>query len=92
MAWENFKVENQRLQLVSEYLRKETPMTDLCKKFGISRKTAYKWVDRYEAWGTEGLQDLSRIPHNKQQRFTEEQIKTAVDLKYRYRTWGPKKS
>lgn len=91
MAWENLKVENQRLQLINEYLRNEASMTDLCNKFGISRKTAYKWVDRFREYGQEGLQDLSRAPHNAKQHFTPEQIDTAIDLKYKHRTWGPKK-
>jgi putative transposase len=85
-------VEHQRLQLANEYLRQETSMTDLCKKFGISRKTGYKWVERFVKSGVDGLQDLSREPHNnKQQCFTSKQIDTAINLKCRYRTWGPKK-
>jgi transposase InsO family protein len=91
MAWENYKVEHQRLLLINEYLQKETSMTDLCKKFGVSRKTAYKWVDRFKESGQEGLQNLSRAPHNANQRFTPEQIDIAIDLKHKHRNWGPKK-
>ena len=38
-------------------------MTSLCREFGISRKTGYKILDRYEQCGVEGLSDRARRPH-----------------------------
>jgi transposase-like protein len=43
-----------RMQLVAEYLKGERPMTTLCVEFSVSRKTAYKWVTRYESDGPRG--------------------------------------
>ncbi len=37
-------------------------ITDLCELFGVSRKTGYKWLRRYEDLGMEGLRELSRAP------------------------------
>jgi len=42
---------DKRVLLVGEYLKGERPMTELCREFGISRKSAYKWVGRYQAEG-----------------------------------------
>jgi len=39
-------------------------MTELCKLYGVSRKTGYKWKERFEEAGPEGLLDRSRAPHN----------------------------
>lgn len=57
MPWENTKVENLRLKLVQAFLRKEATMTHLCLEQGISRKTGYKWVERYLNCGEDGLKD-----------------------------------
>ena len=50
---------DERLQFVARRLAGE-PMSDLCREFGISRKTGYKIFDRYQACGVEGLTVLLR--------------------------------
>jgi len=60
MAWKEWSRMDARMQLVAEYLKGERPMTALCVEFSVSRKTAYKWVGRYEAGGPGGLEDRSR--------------------------------
>jgi putative transposase len=91
MAWEKFKVEEQRLQVIEAYINGDASMTAICERYGISTKTAYKWYKRYLNLGPEGLNDLSKAPHEPYCLFTEEQIQRAIDLKLRRRTWGPKK-
>lgn len=91
MAWENFKVEQQRLQVVKTYMEGLTSMTDICLQYGISRKTGYKWYHRFIELGEDGLKDLSKAPHTPNQYFTEDQIKRAIDFKQKRRRWGPKK-
>ena len=91
MAWENFKVEQQRLQLVQAYLSKEISMTEACKRYGVSRKTGHKWLQRFLEHGETGLIDLSRRPETLPYRYTPEQIEKALELKYKSRKSGPKK-
>ncbi len=91
MAWENYKVEQQRLNLIQAYQYGETSMTDLCKRYGISRKTGYKWYKRFLDEGEDGLGNQSKAPHNPFQIYAQEQIDIAIDLKLRKRSWGPKK-
>ena len=52
----------QRKQFIDEYMKQESSLAELCRRFGISRKTGYKWVGRFLA-GCE-LGDRSRRPHN----------------------------
>jgi transposase InsO family protein len=66
-------------------------MVDLCEYYGISRKTGYKWIERFHEYGDEGLKDLSRAPNKLPCHYTSEQIERAIDLKYKRRNWGPKK-
>ena len=91
MAWENFKVEQQRLQVVQAYMEGTSSMTDICLRYGISRKTGYKWYNRFIEEGEEGLKDLSKAPHTPQQCYTDAQIEKAIDLKQKKLKWGPKK-
>ena len=91
MAWENFEVEQQRLQVVKSYMSGTVSMTDICKKYGISRKTGYKWCQRFIDNSKEGLKDLSKAPHITHHCYTEGQINRAIDFKLKHRTWGPKK-
>ena len=91
MAWELKKVEDQRKALLESYLSGNRTMTQLCEYFGVSRKTAYKWLERYRKYGLEGLKDQSRAPHKPYSLYKEEDIKQAIDLKLRYLKRGPKK-
>lgn len=91
MAWRLKKVEDQRIALVEAYFKGTDKMIDLCEQFGISRKTAYKWCNRYRSLGIEGLKDQSKAPHGPSSIFTEDTINAAIDLKVKYPKWGPKK-
>lgn len=91
MAWENSKVEHQRLQLVTAYLKNEATMTDLCREHGVSRKTGYKWYNIFVREGKNGLKDMSRAPDEPYRIYNEDQIDLAISLKLKYRTWGPRK-
>ncbi len=62
MPWKEVKPMDQKLFFITDHLREVTTFSDLCLRYGISRKTGYKWVARYEALGFEGLQDQSRRP------------------------------
>src|SRR5262245_29358181 len=60
MPWLETSPMDQRKQFITEYLRGLQSVTELAERFAISRKTAYKWIDRHEREGTPGLADRSR--------------------------------
>jgi transposase InsO family protein len=79
------------MQFVTDYRTGLFTMTELATQFGISRKTGYKWVDRYETHGVLGLCDRSRRPH-RSPRATEPALLAALlAARHRHPTWGPKK-
>jgi putative transposase len=91
VPWELRKVEDKRKELVRAYIE-GAKMTNLCRQHNVSRKTAYKWYNRYRETGLEeSLKNRSRAPRNPVCVFSEEQIQMAIDLKLKYPTWGPKK-
>jgi transposase-like protein len=59
MAWRVESVMDQRLCFIAACLRADEPMNGLCLRFGISRKTGYKWLSRYRDFGAAGLVALS---------------------------------
>ena len=60
MSWrENCKMD-ERVRFVAAVGVGEWSMTALCEEFGISRKTGYKWLERYRERGVAGLEERSR--------------------------------
>lgn len=82
---------DQRTQFISDYLKKLFTFTELCQRYGISRKTGYKWVDRYLADGPAGLDNRSRAPHQIPHRTSQQVIDALLELRIRHPTWGAKK-
>src|SRR5262245_36720683 len=91
MVWELKNVEEQRLALIEAYISGQSTMVELCKQYGISRKTGYKWYDRYLSHGQEGLIDQSKAPHQPRCLYEETIINMALEMKLSHRTWGAKK-
>jgi transposase InsO family protein len=63
MNWKTVKPMDQKVLFIADSLRKSGSFADLCKRYGISRKTGYKWLKRYHADGIDGLQEQSRRPN-----------------------------
>ncbi len=66
-------------------------MTELCEKYGISRKTGYKWAERYGSEGVEGLKDRSRAPKRRPSQTPSEVAERLVQLRRKHPTWGSRK-
>ncbi len=64
MPWTETCVMEQRVKFIMDVLDGTYCMTELCNYYGISRKTGYKWLDRYQQSGFEALSNRSRAPHS----------------------------
>jgi transposase InsO family protein len=64
------------------------PVRELCRIYGISRKTGYKWRDRFVEQGQSGLQDRSRAPRRSPQAIGEQVATAIVGLRDHYPRWG----
>ena len=53
---------DQRTQFIADHLRDTLSISELCALYGVSRKTGYKWIDRYLRQGPAGLEEQSRRP------------------------------
>ena len=63
MPWKETTLMSTRLEFVLLAQQSDANVAALCRNFGISRKTAYKWLERHREQGNSGLQDRSRRPH-----------------------------
>lgn len=63
MPWRDVKPMDEKILFIADHLREACSFAQLCERYGISRKTGYKWVERYQAEGIEGLEERSRRPH-----------------------------
>ena len=90
MPWKVNNIMNERMRFVVR-LQEGERMSDLCREFGISRKTGYKFWKRYHKYGPSGVFDGSKRPL-RSPNSTSEAVKTHIlTLKRAYPTWGAKK-
>lgn len=66
-------------------------MRELCERFGISRKTGYKWLNRYREEGVEGLRDRSRAPKHCPHQTPEAIRELVIETREAHPRWGPRK-
>lgn len=90
MPWKEMDAMNQRVEFVLRALRTEN-FRELCREYGISAKTGYKWKERFLEYGLEGMAEESRRPKSSPGGLEEAVVCEIVRLKERHRDWGPRK-
>jgi transposase InsO family protein len=91
MPWKLRNALEQRNNFISEWLKGETPVAELSRAYGISRKTAYKWLERFEQDGRNGLSDQSRAPLHCPQAMEESTAVAIIAEREQHPTWGARK-
>jgi transposase InsO family protein len=90
MPWKECSVVDERLRFVAQLLDGE-PMSDVCRTFGISRKTGYKIFNRYKNHGLEALTDRSRRPVRYANQLPSQVEGLVLTLKRDKPHWGARK-
>jgi transposase InsO family protein len=90
MPWRECSVMEQRLRFVARLLDGES-MSDVCREFGLSRKTGYKIFNRYRQEGLDALCDRSRRPVRYANQLPEQVERLIVELKRDKPHWGARK-
>lgn len=91
MPWKEIKVFDERQEFIKLFITKEHSFSYLCDLFGISRKTGYKWVERFRNFGLEGLVNQGTAPYHQPKAVPEDVIDLIISIKSKYPLWGPKK-
>jgi transposase InsO family protein len=90
MPWQEKTKVQERLIFIAKYEDGES-MASLCREFGISRKTGYKFLNRYREDGPKGLDDLRRRPYTNPNKIKQMVVDLIVSLKQDKPHWGSAK-
>jgi putative transposase len=91
MPWQETHPMDQRLQFVADHQRGLYDMSTLCARFGVSRKTGYKWLARYAAEGARGLHARSHVPHTCPHAIDGALAALLLQARRQHPSWGPAK-
>src|SRR3954463_15180106 len=91
MPWQEVSVVLLRAEFVALAQQEGANVRALCRRFGISPPTAYKWLRRFEGAGTSGLQDQSRRPQRSPTRTPPEVEAVVIRLRDAHPAWGGRK-
>jgi putative transposase len=91
MPWSDTSPMDQKTQFIADYLRGTLAITELCESYRISRKTGYKWIERYLNEGPAGLCERSRRPGSSPNETPPEVVQAIIEARQRHPSWGGKK-
>lgn len=91
MPWNETSPMDQRTQFIADVLCGTLSIAELCGRYGVSRKTGYKWIERYREAGPKGLYERSRRPSNSPNITSPELVEALLQARRRHPDWGAKK-
>jgi transposase InsO family protein len=91
MPWKEQRAVDQRQTFVLKQLTGRVTLAELCREFGISRKTGYKWVQRFLDGGVPNLVDRASVAREIPHAILPELVAAILAQRKRHPTWGPKK-
>lgn len=91
MVWRETCAMEDRVRFVLAAVDNAEPFAMVCRRFGVSRKIGYKWLERYRDEGVDGLKDRSRAPLHHRQALTAERAERCLAVRREHPTWGPVK-
>ena len=91
MPWRSVLPMEEKIRFIGDYLNGIFTFSELCDRYGISRKTGYKWVDRYVESGVDGLKDRSRRPKHSPRKIPEYIEKAVLKVRSKHPLWGASK-
>ena len=91
MPWEPKSMNVLRKEFVLLARGEEANVRDLCRRFGISAKTGYKWLERFALEGAAGLCDQSRRPKSSPKRSADKLEASVLEIRAGHPAWGGRK-
>ncbi len=91
VAWKDVSVMSRRLEFVVLASAEGANVSELCGRFGVSRKTGYKWLSRFAIKGNAGLVDQSRRPWESAGRTSDDLEQRVLALRVEHPAWGGRK-
>lgn len=91
MPWKESVAMEERLRFIRDAHRDRFTMSELCARYGVSRRVGYKWLARYEQEGRHGLRDRDRSPHHCPHRTSTRIADLLIAAREQHPHWGARK-
>ena len=91
MPWLETAPVEERQQFIEDALSDRFTMSELCARYGVSRRIGYKWIERYHEEGRRGLHDRSRKPHRCPHRLDAGIADLLCEFRREHPFWGARK-
>lgn len=91
MPWNETNVQEERFRFIEDWRNGGWNLATLCRSYGVTRKTGYKWIERYQEGGLNGLCDASRAPRHHPNAIPLEMEDRLIAVRERYPLWGARK-
>jgi putative transposase len=91
MSWKTTNAQKEKEHFILEYGSGDYGVAEMARRYGISRKTAYKWAGRYESEGLSGLEERGRAPRHHPNELSAEIVAKILELKARWPSFGAPK-
>lgn len=91
MSWRNYDVKEQKMLFIADWINDDMNVAELCRCYGISRKTGYKLINRYQEEKQNAFEEKSRSRHIIANRTPTEVINKLLAVKHKYPYFGPEK-
>jgi transposase InsO family protein len=91
MPWLETSPVEERIQFIDDALSDRFTMSELCARYGISRRIGYKWLARYAEEGKQGLADRSRAPHSCPHKIRPVLADLLCEFRRSHPDWGARK-
>src|SRR6185436_17439626 len=91
MSWKTSDAMSERVEFIGLLRSGQRTLASLCREFGISRPTGYKWAERFRLEGLEGLKERSRAPLQCSQQTDPEVQALLIRARKAHPSWGPRK-
>src|SRR4051794_35742526 len=92
MPWSEISAMEQRVAFIRDVKCGNLSMSELCLRYGISRKTGYKWLERFDRFGVVGLEQRSHAAHRVHNATSEELVNELLAVRLEHPSWGAKKA
>src|SRR5688572_4693071 len=91
MPWRESRAVDERMRFIVAIAEDDEPFAEVCRRFGVSRKTGYKWVERYEQTGPSGLEARRPVARSQPHRIADTVADLVVQARKQHPFWGPRK-
>lgn len=91
MPWKRTGAVDERLRFIATVQSSDDSFSEICRRFGVSRRVGYKWLKRYQLDGPSGLDDRAPLALTIKHKLPPSVVARIIQVRKEHPTWGPRK-